>query len=257
MKKVMFAVLSVAIIASGAWAKTGFYAAKKGMVLTTITINAKGQARYLRSTVTDVQGKGGNMVITSINEPLGPDRMPLDMVNPFEMTVNIVDGAVELVDGTNALTQAFPDAKWDISFSGDKMYTPANMKPGDKFRDLHMATTMSADLGELLRSSGAEIPEEMGSGIIRVDAKVVVTGYQCLAIEKIKVPAGTFKAYKTTKTNETAMTMSGLPGVPSGTQNTTTTTVTWSVKGIGTVRRHIYDADGKLSSAMELLEIKR
>ena len=260
MKKVMFAVLAVAVFASGVWAQEGFFAAKKGMVLTTASFDAKGKIEmYGRSTVKEVKGSGANVSVTYFTEMLGADKKPMSTVKPFEFTMNVVNGNME-VDVSRMLSDMLPGAGWDVKMAGDKMFIPTKMAAGEKFKDLNMTMAMSIDMGALMSAMGAGggLPEGMSLGRIQADAKIAVRDYKCLSIEKITVRAGTFEAYKTTQRIEMTMTMPGMPGMGQIPATTTSiTTVSWNVRGIGAVKTVTYDANGTVQSTIELQELKR
>ncbi|MCL2184059.1 MAG: hypothetical protein FWB85_11400 [Chitinispirillia bacterium] len=260
MKKVMFAVLAVVLFAAGAWAQEGFFASKKGMVLTTVGTDAQGQTlMYGRSTVKDVKGSGANVSVTYYTEVLGPDKKPAPMIKPAEFTVNIVNGNME-VDVSKMLSGMLPGAGWDVKISGDKMFIPMNMTAGEKFKDLNMTMAMSIDMGAMLAAMGVagNLPEGMSQSRIQADAKIAVRDYKCLSIEKITVPAGTFEAYKTTQKIEMTMTMQGMPGMPqTPPTSVAVTSIAWNVRGVGAVKTVTYDANGAAQSTVELHELKR
>jgi hypothetical protein len=73
-----------------------------------------------------------------------------------------------------------------------------------------------------------------------------MTDGECLAIEDVTVPAGTFKSHKITQTvSTTVMKM-----------NTSAKTLSWYSPGIGTVKTETYDSKNKLTGSTELVELK-
>jgi len=81
---------------------------------------------------------------------------------------------------------------------------------------------------------------------MKMSTVIKVTDGKCLAIEDVKVPAGTFKCHKITqKYTTTAM------GI-----NNVSTVVEWLAPGIGQVKSETYDDKNKLVSGSVLAELK-
>jgi len=109
---------------------------------------------------------------------------------------------------------------------GVPMELPSNMKPGQALKPYGITMTMDV--------AGTKM-----NTVIKAVGK-------CLAIEDVKVPAGTFKCHKITQTITT--TVMG--------NNNVSTEVAWYAPNIGTVKTESYDDKNKLAHSSVLAELK-
>ena len=226
-RKVVFTTVMVIVAAVGAFAGDVFFPTKKGTVLVTASLDAKGKVEsYGRTTVKDVKGAGDNLTIVCQIEALDKKRQPDKNGTVIEYTMQVIDGAV--VADINSMLKLPATAGGGITISGDTLRIPAKIKPGDKFKDANMAITM--DLGAM-----------------KMTTEVAVTNFKCLAVESVTVPAGTFDAYKMTQTVTTTNRMVNV--------SQTMTIVSWNVLGVGAVKTVLTDEKGKVQSTSELQEI--
>jgi hypothetical protein len=114
-----------------------------------------------------------------------------------------------------------------MEITGVPMELPGNLQAGQKIKDSNV--TASIDMG-----------------IMKMDTVIKMTDGQCLAVEDVTVPAGTFKCHKITQTVTT--TVLG--------KNVVTRNVSWYAPGIGTVKTEDYDKADKLASSQVLFEKK-
>jgi hypothetical protein len=80
---------------------------------------------------------------------------------------------------------------------------------------------------------------------LKIRTEISLTDQQCLAIEDVIVPAGTFKCHKVTQTS-TATVMR---------RTIITKTISWYAPNIGTVKSETYDDKNKLQSSIELVQV--
>jgi hypothetical protein len=226
MKKLILTVL-ILVVGTGLYAQNAFFAVKKGMVLTYAENDAKGKtAGHSVLTIKDVKGSGRNMTITYGVEILDKNRKPLKN-SPGEMTYEVVikDGVV-ITDINQYVPAELGQAGVSIDISGEPPEIPGNLQPGQKIKD-------------------AEITITIDMGFIKMTTLTKFTNQECLAIEDITVPAGTFKCHKITQT----MT------VTSGKKSQVTTTVSWYAPNIGEIKTETYDAKNKLTGSEVLVEL--
>jgi len=226
MKKLLMTMFIIAI-GAGLYAQNSFFPSKAGMMLTYSNNDAKGNTQsYSVLTIKDVKGSGKNMTITYGANTLDKNRKPLSSTGDMTYKVVIKDG-VMIMDINQMIPAQMRDQGVKVDATGMPMELPDNLKPGQSIKNSEATITM--DLG-----------------IMKMSSVVRMTEGKCLAIEDVKVPAGTFKCHKITqKITVTAM-------------NTTTveTLVSWYAPNIGTVKTETYDDKNKLISGSVLTELK-
>jgi hypothetical protein len=219
--------LFIITIGAGVYAQNNLYASKAGMTLTYANTDAKGNTgSYSVLTVKDIKGSGKNMTITYGMTGLDKNRKPLKN-SPGEMTYKVVikDG-VMIMDMNQMVPADLKDQGMKIDVKGTPMELPGSLQPGQALKTSEV--TISMDLG-----------------IMKMDSKVKTEG-KCLAIEDVKVPAGTFKCHKISqKITTTAMNT-----------NTVQTVISWYAPNVGTVKTETYDEKNKLVSGSVLAELK-
>jgi hypothetical protein len=224
MKRLIMAMFVIAI-GAGLYAQNNFFPAKAGMVLTYAENDARGNAQsYSVLTIKDVKGSGRNMTITYGANALDKDRKPSkDMPTEQIFQVTIKDNVV-IMD----MKQLFPTGQGlKVEVTGTPMELPSNLRVGQALKDSVVTGTM--DLG-----------------IMKMSTVIKMTEGKCLAIEDVRVPAGTFKCHKITqKITTTAMSV-----------NNVGTTISWYAPNIGTVKTESYDDKNKLISGSVLVELK-
>jgi len=227
-KKIFFTALIALSVSSAAIADDVFFPTKKGTVLVTANLDAKGKVEggYGRTTVLDVKGAGNNLTVLCRTELLDNKRQPDKNIAPIEFAVRVVDGAV-LTD-MSSIIKIPAAAGMTVAFSGDTLRLPSKMKAGDRFKDVKMTVTM-----------------EMGP--MKIPMEVAITDYKCVAAEKVTVAAGTFDAYKVTYAVTTSNAMMNA--------KETVTVATWNVLGVGPVKTVTTDSGGAVQSRTELQEI--
>jgi len=206
-----------------------FFPSKAGMALTTANNDAKGNLEsYSVLTIKDVDGSGKNMAITYGISALDKNRNPLlkDSLGDMTYKVLIKDGVVIMDINQMIPAQIREQGVLKMEVTGTPMELPNNLKPGQSLKD-------------------SEVTIAINVGIMKLNT-VVKTEGECLAIEDVKVPAGTFKCHKISqKITTTAVVIT-----------TTQTTVSWYAPNIGTVKTETYDDKGRLTSGSELVELK-
>jgi hypothetical protein len=216
--------IAVAIIVSmSVYGQNIFFPTKEGTKLVYASLNAKGKVEsHTKQTVLKVEGTENNMVISYVSQILDKNRKPMSEF-PMEvpLSVTIADGALVL----DMKTYAAPGTEGFIEIEGDKLKIPSTLAPGDRLEDVNFILTVN-----------------MG---FKIKTEVLLTDQQCLAVEDVIVPAGTFKSYKITQTNH---------GTVMG-RTVVTTMITWYAHGVGIVKTENYDKKNKLQSSMELIEI--
>ena len=219
-------VLAVSM-ATGTYAQNTFFPTKAGMVLTYVNNDAKGKATgYSRMTIKNVEGSGSNMSISYVMENLDKNRKSLtDPPMEIPCTVIIKDDVV-ILDMNQAFAGQPKDQQIKMEITGVPMELPGNMQPGQSLKDAEM--TMTLDLG-----------------ITKMNTVIKMTEGKCLAVEDLKVPAGTIKCHKITQTVTTTVMR----------RDTKSKTISWYAPGIGTIKTETYDGKDKLQASMELVEM--
>ena len=217
MKKLILLVIAAMIAAGGASAQNIFFPAKEGMKLTYANLNAKGNVvSYTLQTIKKVEGSGDNLIISYVGQVLDKNRRP-SSDNPLEIpyTVKIVNGVVEW----DMKAFGAPGTEAFIEIEGDKLRIPSTLAPGSKLDDVKF--TMTLNMG------------------FKVRTEIALSNQECVAVEDLTVPAGTFKCYKVTQTS-TATVMR---------KTVITKGITWYAPGIGSVKSESYDDKNKLQSS--------
>jgi len=226
MKKLLMTVF-VVVIGAGLYAQNNFFPSKVGTTLTYANNDAKGNVEsYSILTIKDIKGSGRNMTITYGAKSLDKDRKPLKDA-PAEQTFQVViKDNVVIFDMNQMIPAQMKEQGVKIDISGTPMELPNSLQPGQALKD--SVITMTMDLG-----------------IMKMSSTVKSEG-KCLAIEDVRVPAGTFKSHKITqKITTTAMG-----------SNTVTNAITWYAPNVGTVKTETYDDKNKLVSSSALVELK-
>ena len=225
MKRLLMTMVVLAISA-GLYAQNNFFPSKTGMVLTYANNDAGGNVEgYSVLTIKDIKGSGKNMTITYGAVTLDKNRKPpKDSPGEQIYQVTIKDNVV-IMD----MRQLFPvqGQNVKVEVKGTPMELPSSMQPGQALKN-------------------SEVTGTMDLGIMKTSTVIKITEGKCLAIEDVRVPAGTFKSHKITQ-KFTAAAM--------GT-TTVTTVISWYAPNIGTVKTETYDDKNKLVSSSVLAELK-
>lgn len=199
-----------------------FFPTKEGASFVYANLNARGRAEsYTRQTIRKVEGSGDNLTINYTALPLDRNRRPV-VTSGISYTVAIVNGVVEWDMRSYAATGTVGA----IEIEGDNLRIPSSLAPGVKLDDVKF--TLTVNLG------------------FRIRTEMLLSEQECLAIEEITVPAGTFTCYKVTQTSAATM----------GRRTLTTKTITWYAPGVGSVKSETYNDKDKLQSATELQSIE-
>jgi len=225
MKRCIIAMF-VAALGALSYAQDNFFPSKAGMALTYANTDAKGNTEsYSMLTIKDVKGSGKNMTVTYTGVSLDKNRKA---VKDSEMTYQVaIKDNVVIMDVNQTLPAQMREQGVKVEVKGIPMELPNTLQPGQTIKDSEVTVTM--DLG-----------------VMKVNSVAKLTGGKCLAIEDVKVPAGTFKCHKITqRITTTAMNTS-----------TVVTTVSWYAPNIGTVKTETYDDRNNLISGSVLVELK-
>jgi len=227
MKRLIMAMFVIGM-GAGLYAQNNFFPSKVGMALTYANNDARGNAQsYSVLTIKDVKGSGRNMTINFVGSVLDKNRKPLKDA-PGEMNYQVViKDNVVIMDVKMMIPAEMQGQGLKIEAKGTPMEIPGSLQPGQSLKD-------------------SDVTIAMDMGIMKMNTVAKMTEGKCLAIEDVRVPAGTFKCHKITqKITSTAM-------------NTTTvqTTVSWYAPNIGTVKTETYDDKNKLVSGSVLAELK-
>jgi len=219
---------SVITIDTGSNAKNIFFPTKAGIALTYAQIDAKGNTEgYAVHTIKDVEGSGKNMTITYGMATLDKNRNPpkgLSGELTFKMVIK--DGVLIMDINQMIPAQVREQGALKMEVKGTPMELPNNLQPGQSLK-------------------ASEVTIAINLGVMNMNT-VVKTEGKCVAIEDVKVPAGTFKCYKISqKSTTTAMFIT-----------TTQTMVSWYAYNIGTVKTETYDDKDRLASSSVLVEVK-
>jgi len=218
----------VTVIGAGLYAQNNFFPSKAGIVLTYAQNDARGNAQsYTVLTIKDVKGSGRNMTITYAANILDKDRKP-QRNSPGEQILQVtVKDNVAIMDLNQMIPAQMRDQGVKMEVTGIPMELPNNLRPGQSIKD--STATITMDLG-----------------IMKTSSVIRMTEGRCLAVEDVRVPAGTFKCHKITqKITTTAMNV-----------NNVVTTVSWYAPNIGTVKTETYDDKNNLISGSVLAELR-
>ena len=216
-KKVLF-LISVILTVSGVSAQNMFFLTKEGVTLEYANLNNKGNAdSFTRMTIQNVEGSGNNLIVNYISTVLNKNHKPVGSIDvPYKVT--IVNGVVEM----DMTSYAPAGSEGVIEIEGDKFRIPSNLSPGDKLDDVHFTVTINM--------------------VIKIRTEISLSEQECLSIEDITVPAGTFKCHKLTQTNTTTAMR----------RTMVTKSISWYADGIGMIKSETYDAKDKLTSSTVL-----
>jgi hypothetical protein len=227
MRKLIITVVVFAA-ATGLYAQNTFFPTKAGMELLYVNNDDKGRpSSHTKTKIKEVTGSGQNMSITYGSEVLDKNRNPpKNSLGEQIYKVTVKDGVV-IMDLKQSLAPELQQEGMNIEITGAPMELPGNLQPGQKLKDSDV--TMTVDLV-----------------IFKTTTVIKMTDQECLAIEDVTTPAGTFKCHKITQTVTTTV----------GNKNTTGKTISWYAFNIGTVKTETYDAKNKLTGGTALLEVK-
>jgi len=225
MKRLIMAMF-VITIGAGLYAQDSFFPSKAGITLTYANNDARGNTEgYTVLTIKDVKGSGNNITITYTGASLDKSRK---LVKGSEMIYKaVVKNGVLIMDINRLVPVEMREQGIKIEAKGLPMELPNDIKPGQSLKDCWVTAKM--DLG-----------------VMTVSNTIRLTEGKCLAIENVKVPAGTFKCHKITqKYTATA-----------GNITVFSTSVSWYAPNIGEVKNETYDENKKLVSTSVLVELK-
>jgi len=196
-----------------------FFAMKKGSVQVFVSKDAKGKiTSQSRNTIKEITGEKNAFAIEYEIEMLDEKGNSTNSDEPLLYNYRIVikDGLMYI--DMKGLFGAM-DGIEGVQVTGSVVKIPNNLSVGQTIDD-------------------AKASVKIGF----INCVIITTEGKCLAIEDVKVEAGTFRCYKVSqKTNSTVM------GIKSEGK-----TVTWYAKGVGAVKTETYDKNGKLLSTQEL-----
>ena len=222
MKKTVILLILVLITFTGVSAQNIFFATKQGMILEYANLNNKGKVdTYTRLTIQDVEGTGNNLTINYLSSVLDKNRKPSKTID-IPYSVSIVNGTVEL----DMKMYAAPETASFLTMEGDNIRIPSTLSPGDKLEDVNFILTVNM--------------------VIRIRTEIAITDHECLSIEEITVPAGTFNCYKVTQTSAATVLR----------KTVTTKTITWYAPGIGSVKSENYNEKGQLQNSTVLESVE-
>lgn len=222
MKKVILSIVMVATTLAGISAQNVFFHVKEGKSLVYASLNGSGKVQsYTRQTVSKVEGDASNMSVSYVVQPLDKKQKPVDNTT-VDYSVNISNGVIEY-DMKNF---AGFETAGVLEVSGDKLRLPSTLSPGDKLDDVNF--TFMFNLG------------------IKIVTAMSFTEQECLAVEDVTVPAGTFKCVKLTQTSSATALR----------KTVTTKILSWYALGIGTVKTETYSDKGKLQSSVVLQSLE-
>ena len=223
LKKTFLFIMLAIVAVTGISAQDIFFGNKEGMKLIYANLNNKGKVdSYSLQVITKVEGSGNNMTISYEGQALDKNKKQVGkepIIVPYTLTV--VNGVLEW----DMKSFAAPGTESFITFEGDKLRLPSNLSPGDKLDDVKFTLTVN-----------------MG---IRIRTEITLSEQECLAIEDVTVPAGTYKCYKVTQTSS-ALVMR---------RTVVTKTITWYALNTGTIKSETYNEKGQLQSSVALESI--
>lgn len=217
------------VVASAAFAQNDvFFPTKEGTVQVFAQKNGKGKVQsHTRTTIEKVSGTRNNLSIDYTCELLDANMSPASESGKIACSMHIVDGLVvfDLKDFAAPLMGAANGMKVEIS--GTPPELAGNLKPGDKIKDANVLLAIDA-------------------GIMKLKSSIAITNAECVGMEEVTTPAGTFSCLKVVQ-NQSTTTM----GISVKAKSTA-----WYARGVGMVKCDSYDGKGKLLSSNELISVK-
>jgi histidinol phosphatase-like enzyme len=223
MKKISIILISTLFIVP-LFSQNIFFATKEGMSLLYANKNETGKLEnYMRQTIKKVEGSGENFAIGYVAQMLDKNRKPMtELSSDITYKVVVANGYLEL-DMRNFGAAGMEGL---LEVSGDKIKIPTSLSVGDVLKDVKFTLTVN-----------------MG---FAMNTNIHIYDQECIALEEITVPAGTYECYKVTQTASTEVLG----------KTFITKTTTWYAPNVGVVKTESYKENGKLQSVMELHEIK-
>jgi len=225
MKRLIMAMF-VITIGAGLYAQDSFFPSKAGIVLTYVNNDERGSPEsYTVLTIKDVKGSGNNITITFVGTSLDKGRK---LVKGSETICKaVVKNSVLIMDINQMIPAEMRGQGMKIEAKGLPMELPNDMKPGLSLKDCWV--TAKVDFG-----------------VMTANTTIKLTEGKCLAIENVKVPAGTFKCHKITQKYT----------VTAANVTVVSTSTSWYAPNIGQVKSENYDDKKKLVSSSVLVDIK-
>jgi hypothetical protein len=202
-----------------------FFPSKKGMVLTTAQLNARGKpVLYTRVTVKEATGSGDNMSIAYTAQLHDSKRTAYGRDSrEREYTVNVIAGFIELemkhMENLAAAARGVPNT----IIRGGTIRIPSKLAPGVRLENSQLDVTARV-------------------AFVKTASRLTMTDIRCVAVENVTVPAGTFEGYKVVQTNVITVKKA----------RKTFTNTTWYVRGIGSVKSVLTNERDKIVSSTEL-----
>jgi len=228
MKKIFLFWLATATM--GLYAQNTFFPSTAGVVQTYVQKNDKGKEEsYTRQTIIDVQTSGNEMIVSYSFEILDKNQKSKNPPEVFPCKVMIKGDVVTFdMNEVFASMQKDPEMSAAIEITGVPMEISGNLRPGDKMKDADMLMTL--DLG-----------------VMQMKTNIKMTDGECLAIEEVTVPAGTFTCHKITQTANTTVMK----------RKVESKTVSWYAPDIGMVKSETYNDKNKLLNSTELVLLSK
>ncbi len=197
--------------------------------------NSKGKLTgYYRTTIEACKKQAdGSLEVRSLEQNLDTHRNPITKkFGPKDVAANTIVRSDEMVMPIgDVFASILPDDSMSVLLvEGDEYTYPLALSVGMKLPDVASVYDFCSE-GERL---GVEI-------------HLSVSDREVLAKESIKVPAGTFEAYKIAETLSVKVSFI----------RQTTRNVFWFVPGIGQIREEQRTKSGKIENYAELLSIQR
>ncbi len=226
-KTLLFAALLFFAAAAGAQHNV-FFPTKQGTVQTFAQKDGKGKTTgYTRQSIDNVAGGADDLTVDYTCEVLDAKMNLTSEYSKFKCSMHIVDGLVafDLKDFAAPIIATSNGMKVEVT--GVPQQLAGNLKPGDKIKDANVLVSIDA-------------------GFMKIKSSIAITNAECVGVEDVTTPAGTFSCCKVVQDqNTTAMGMS-IKG----------RSTAWYAHGVGMVKCESYDDKGKLVSVNELFSVK-
>jgi hypothetical protein len=221
MKKKLILVSFLLIICNLA-AQTPLFPSTEGVVLLYHQKDENGEIKsQQRTTITKVNGNPEKLTVFYKVENLDANGLAKDPPAVVNTSLVAENGVIN-VDVSKMISTLNGMEKAKVTVSGNGYKLTPEMKVGQAAEDMVI---------------------NIAVGIFKIKATICNT--KCTAIEKVKVAAGSFTAFKVEQTI-----IASMIGIKQESR-----TVTWYVQGIGTVKALTYDKKGKLLAVNELVKI--
>mgnify|MGYP006282515021 CR=1 FL=1 len=205
-----------------------YFPQEEGSEIEMHSFNKRGKLQSItKQKLVSKEARGDDLVF-NIHQVFSDDKGENQMENDFQFICKGESFTIDMKTYFNpSQMEAYENMEMDVD--ADNLEIPASPQPGQELDDGYISITINT-----------------GSPV-KVNMTANVTNRKVEGIEKVEVPAGTFKCYKISQQVETKMSF----------MNITQKSITWYAKDVGVVRSESYNKRDKLTGYQELVAIRK